>query len=82
MRDGYCMTKRFNAPSGGEIICTRTNVNFERVNDYNLLPGDRCRVTCEAAHAIPEYISCEYNGWNHKDTGNSSLRRGCRILRH
>jgi len=75
MKQGICKGSIFRAPKGGEIICTHTNIKYNNhlPNDEILDPGDRCKVICDAAYAIPEYVSCEYNGWNHKDKGKYIL---------
>ena len=71
MKQGYCNGRIFKAPSGGEILCTKLNpqVASHARNPEFLDTGDRCKIVCDAAHAIPEYVTCDYTGWNHNDQG-------------
>lgn len=74
MKQGICKGAIFRAPQGGDIICTHTNINnaiYHLPNDEILDPGDRCKIICDAAFAIPEYVTCEYNGWNHPSEGKN-----------
>jgi len=58
MKQGLCNRDIFFAPTGGEIIC-------RGVADANdIVTGQVCSVSCEAAYAIPDRINCLATGWD------------------
>ena len=58
MKDGACNKDLFWAPEGGEIMCPGV------VKGTDVITGDECKITCEAAIAVPDMIICGPGGWS------------------
>lgn len=77
MKQGLCNRDIFFAPTGGEIICRGI------IDANDIMTGQMCSVSCEAALAVPDRINCNPDGWDVEasscDATNGGLSPGGQI---
>jgi len=70
MKQGLCNRDIFFAPSGGEIICRGIT------EPTDIMTGQICSVSCEAAYAIPDRVNCLETGWDVEQSSCDATKGG------